>query len=332
MNEQAVRWGVIGCAAIAVNRVMGAMPDAKLTQLVAVASRSLDRAREVAAQFDLPKAYGSYDELLADPEIEAVYIPLPNGLHAEWSIKALRAGKHVLCEKPLAMDAEEARQIQAVRDETGLICLEAFAYRFNPVVAEAFQIANSGELGELRFMHTVSTYLMETHDPENVRLQADIGGGALYDMGCYAINAQRMMAGREPLTAWATMQWSERFDVDMAGTAMLDFGDGLLGTVQWGFNAPYGGPFSVVGERGRLTGTYGWGPPVDQPAMILQVDGKHEEIYVKRANDYTGEVEDLSKAIRGLHAPAYAWEPLDANMRVIDACYASYNSGRAEKV
>jgi len=182
-------------------------------------------------------------------------------------------------------------------------------------------------------MHTVSTFLMGTPDPENVRLRADIGGGALYDMGCYALNAQRMMAGREPLTAWATMMWSERFDVDMAGTAMLDFGDGLLGTVQWGFNAPYGGPFSVVGEKGRLTGPYGWGAPQGEPAMLLQrTGGDTEEIFVERRNDYTGEVQDLSEAIRGEHAPRYAWEPLDANMRVIDACYRSHRTGQAEQV
>jgi xylose dehydrogenase (NAD/NADP) len=327
-----VRWGVMGCAAIAINRVIPGMRMTDTAVLAALASRTPDKAQATAAQLDVDRAYGSYEELLADPEIEAVYIPLPNGLHAEWSIKALRAGKHVLCEKPLTLNAAEAREVQAVRDETGLYMLEAFAYRFNPVVAEAFRIARSGVLGELRFMHTVSTFKMGTPDPANVRLRADIGGGALYDMGCYALNAQRMLAGREPLTAWATMDWSERFDVDMAGTAMLDFGDGLLGTVQWGFNAAYGGPFSVVGDQGRLTGIHGWGPPPGGPAMLLMTAEGTQEIHVERDNDYKGEVEDLSLAIRGVRPPTYAWEPLDANMRVIDACYASFKSGKAEKV
>jgi predicted dehydrogenase len=323
---------VLGCAQIAINRVIPGMRGADLTVLTAIASRSLAKAQESAARFGVSRAYGSYEDLLADPEIEAVYIPLPNGLHAEWSIKTMRAGKHVLCEKPISIDAAEARQIQAVRDETGLFCLEAFAYRFNPVVAEAFRIARSGALGELRFIHTVSTFLMDPLDPANVRLRADIGGGALYDMGCYAVNAQRMIAGREPLTAWATMDWSERFDVDMAGTAMLDFGGGLRGTIQWGFNAPYGGPFSVVGLKGRLTGPYGWNPPRDEPAMLLTLGSETEEVFAEKANDYTGEVQDLSLAVRGIHEPVYAWEPLDANMRVIDACYASHRSGKAEPV
>ena len=331
MNNS-VNWGVLGCASIAINRVIPGMANARLTTLGAVASRTLSKAEAVAAQFDVPKAYGSYDALLADPEIEAVYIPLPNGFHAEWSIKAMRAGKHVLCEKPLAMDAAEAREIQAVRDETGMFCIEAFAYRFNPVVARAFEIARSGVLGELRFLHTVSNYLMaEPYDPANVRLRAKIGGGALYDMGCYAVNAQRMLAGREPLMVSAMMQWSAEFDVDMAGTAMLDFGGGLRGTIQWGFTAP-SGPFSVIGERGRLTGTYGWGPPEGKPAMVLMTGGKTEEIFVGRANDHTGVVQDVSEAVRGVHEPVYAWEPLDVNMRVIDACYRSYHTGVAQQV
>jgi predicted dehydrogenase len=181
-------------------------------------------------------------------------------------------------------------------------------------------------------MHTVTTFTLDPLDPANVRLQAGIGGGALYDVGCYAINAQRMLAGREPLTAQANMTWSERFDVDMAGTAMLDFGQGLLGTVQWGFNASYGGPISVVGDKGRLAGTYGWNPPEGAPAMLLMTAEGTKEIHVERANDYMGEVHDLSLAIRGVRPPTYEWEPLDANMRVLDACYASFKSGRAEKV
>ncbi|MBN1640704.1 MAG: Gfo/Idh/MocA family oxidoreductase [Anaerolineae bacterium] len=330
--DEPVRWGVLGCAQIAINRVIPGMQIADQARVTAVASRSLEKAQRTAAQLDIAKAYGSYEALLADPEIEAIYIPLPNALHAEWSIRSMRAGKHVLCEKPIALNAAEARAIQAVRDQTGLYCLEAFAYRFNPVVAETFRLARSGVLGELRFIHTVSTFLMGTLDPGNVRLRAEIGGGALYDMGCYAINAQRMIAGREPRTAWATMTWSERFDVDMAGAAMLDFGEGLLGTIQWGFNAPYGGPFSVVGEKGRLTGAYGWHPPDGAPAMLLSVGDEMREIRLQGANDYAGEVQDLSLALRGVREPVYAWEPLEANMRVIDACYASHRSGSAASV
>jgi D-xylose 1-dehydrogenase (NADP+, D-xylono-1,5-lactone-forming) len=331
MTER-VRWGILGCAGIA---DWGLLPGLKLSSLAtlsAVASRSLPKAQAFAAKHGAPKAYGSYEELLADPEIEVVYVPLPNGLHAEWSIKAMRAGKDVLCEKPIAMDAAEARQIQAVRQETGRLCLEAFAYRFNPVVARTIAIARSGVLGELRFITTCTSFLMAQPDPANVRLRAEIGGGALYDVGCYAINAQRMLAGREPLTAWATMKWSERFDVDMSGTAMLDFGEGLKGTLGWGFETGYSSPPSVSGSKGSLVAPFGWRAPQGKPALVLTVGGEMTEITIPAANDYMGEVQDLSEAVRGLHAPAYVAEPLESNMRVLDACYRSYRSGKPEAV
>ena len=327
-----VRWGILGCARVARRRVMPAVQQVEGSTLVAVASRELSKAQQFAEQFDVPAAYGSYDALLADPAVEVVYIPLPNHLHAEWSIRALRAGKHVLCEKPLAMNAAEARQIQAVRDQTDLYCLEAFAYRFNPVVAKAIEIARSGALGKLRYIYTAMTFVMDPIDPDNVRMKAEMGGGALYDVGCYAINAQRMLAGREPLRAWAAMLWSERFDVDLAGTATLDFGDGMWGTVNWGYTAAYGAPLVAVGTQARLTAPHGWRPPPGEPALYLDVGDETTAIHVERIDDYVGEVRDLSLAIRGVQEPLYGQEPLDATMRVLDACFASHKSGRAERV
>jgi len=327
-----VRWGILGCAGIA---DWGLIPGMKLTKtatLTAVASRTLSKAQAFAQKHGARKAYGSYEELLADPEIEAVYIPLPNGYHAEWSIKAMRAGKPVLCEKPIAMDAAEARQIQAARQETGMWCIEAFAYRFSPIVAKAIEIARSGVLGELRFIHSCTSFHMDPLDPTNVRLQAPIGGGALYDVGCYAVNTQRMFAGREPLTAWAAMKWSERFDCDLSGVAMLDFGDGLKGTLGWGFETGNATPPSVTGTLGSLTAPFGWRPPQGKPALLLNVGGKLQEIAIEHRNDYMGEVIDFSEAIRGLHPPRYVDEPLESNMRVIDALYKSRRTGLAEAV
>jgi D-xylose 1-dehydrogenase (NADP+, D-xylono-1,5-lactone-forming) len=327
-----VRWGVIGTARIATNHLIPAMQEALLTTLTGIASRTLEKAEEVAKEFDIPRAYGSYEEMLEDPEIEAVYIPLPNGFHAEWCIKSMRAGKHVLCEKPITLNAEEARQIEAVRDETGLYCLEAFGSRFNPVQQKAVEISRSGEMGPLRFMHTVSAFHMRDPDPANVRLAAGIGGGALYDMGCYAIDAQRLLAGRVPERVWAKMDWSEQFDVDMAGSAVLDYGEGLAGTIQWGFTSP-GGPFSVIAERGSMTGPYGFGAPEGKAAILLSLSGRPvEELMAERSGGYVAEVQDLSGAIRGEHAPKYVDQSLVENMRVIDALYASQRSGRAEKV
>lgn len=328
--SEPVRWGVIGTAAIAVNRVLPAMQQASNARLVGVASRTKSKAEKVAAQFGANKAYGSYEELLADPEIEAVYIPLPNGLHAEWSIKAMRAGKDVLCEKPLTMNAAEARQVQQVRQETGKLTIEAFAYRFSPGMERAIEIARSGRLGKLETVHTSTGFVIRP-DPNNVRLMAGFGGGAVYDIGCYALNSNRMLAGREPGSAFCEMEWSPRFDVDMSGAGVLDYGDGLRGTFAFTFMASLG-TFYVAGSEGRLVAPFGWGVQPGLPALYLTVGGKTETITLEPANDYQREVEDLSRAVRGEARPRYADEPLDATMRLIDACYASYRSGKVEEV
>jgi predicted dehydrogenase len=176
------------------------------------------------------------------------------------------------------------------------------------------------------------SFVMDPIDPENVRMKPEMGGGALYDVGCYAINAARMIAGREPLTAWATIEWSEPYGVDVGGMAALDFGAGLLGSVYWGYDAAYGAPLVAVGAEARLTAPHGWRPPPGEPALYLDVGDETTPIHVERVDDYVGEVRDLSLALRGGRAPRYAWEPLDATMRVLDACFASDKSGRAEKV
>jgi predicted dehydrogenase len=200
------------------------------------------------------------------------------------------------------------------------------------VVARAIEIARSGALGELRYIHNAMSFVMGEPDPNNVRMNPEMGGGALYDVGCYALNAQRMLAGREPLTAWAAIEWSEQYGVDMAGTATLDFGAGLWGTAHWGYDAAYGAPLVAVGTQARLTAPHGWRPPPGEPALYLDVGDETTPIYVERIDDYVGEVQDLSLAIRGEQEPRYAWEPLDATMRVLDACFASDKSGRAERV
>ncbi|HHX44284.1 MAG TPA: Gfo/Idh/MocA family oxidoreductase [Chloroflexi bacterium] len=326
-----VRWGVMGCARIAVNQVIPAMLQAEGAAVQAIASRTLAKAQDTAKEFGIARAYGSYEELLADPELEAIYIPLLNHLHKPWSIAAVRAGKHVLCEKPIALSGQEAREMQAAREETGCYLLEAFAPRFGPVIQTAIDIISSGRLGELRTIHTTLSFVI-TPDPSNVRLQADIGGGALYDVGCYALNHQLMLAGRHPRSAWAKLEWSPRFHVDMSGAGVLDYGDGLFGTFDMGFTAQGSSYFRVVGTRGKLEAVIGTGSAQRSDTMLLTVGGSTEEIVLPPSNNYVLEVQDLSEAIRGLHPPKFGDEPLDATMRLLDACYASDKSGRAENV
>ena len=191
MNQKPIRWGVLGCASIARRMVIPAILEAQDAELVAIASRSLDRAQTIAGQFGAPAAYGSYEELLADPHVQAVYIPLPNNLHQPWSIAALRAGKHVLCEKPIALNAGQAREMQIVAETEGRLLIEALMYRFTPMMRKAMQLIRNGALGEVRAIHSVFSVMMRD-DPGNFRLQAALGGGAMYDLGCYCINVQRI--------------------------------------------------------------------------------------------------------------------------------------------
>ncbi|MBN1400710.1 MAG: Gfo/Idh/MocA family oxidoreductase [Anaerolineae bacterium] len=321
-----VRWGVIGCANIALRRVIPAMQPAQGVSLWAIASRSLDKAQAAAEQFGFGKAHGSYEALLADPEIEAVYIPLPNQLHKEWAVAALRAGKHVLCEKPLALNAEEAREMQTVAQEAGLYLLEAFMYRFGPLVQTALDQISAGRLGELRALHSAFNFRI-ADDPANVRLRPDTGGGCLYDVGCYCFNMLRMAAGREPMRAWATIEWSERYGVDMSAAGVLDFGQGLLATFNTGFRSSGGTFLRAVGEEGKLELPDGFILHTGEGRVVITRGDEAETLSIPAENSYTLEVEDLSTAVRGLSRPRFAWEPLDANMRVIDACYAAHRAG-----
>ena len=328
--ENPVRWGVMGCANIATNRVLPAMLQTDKAELWAVASRTLEKAENVAEEFGAREAYGSYEDLLDDPDVEVVYIPLPNHIHKRWSIAAVRAGMHVLCEKPIALDADEAREMQEVAEANDRLLLEAFMYRFSPVVTRAIELVRDGVLGDLRAMHSTFSFLIED-DPTNIRLQPETGGGALYDVGCYCINVLRMMADREPTQAWATLSWSEEYEVDMGGVGMLDFGADLYGTFDTGFNASGDNYLRVVGTEGVMElpdGVLGRG----EEAIIHLSTDDEKELVVPLVDAYMLELEDMSDAVRGLSAPKFGGEPLDANMRVIDACYASDASGFGEQL
>jgi predicted dehydrogenase len=328
--------------------VIPAILETQDAELVAIASRSLDKARTMASQFDAPAAYGSYEELLADPQVQAVYIPLPNNLHKPWSIAALRAGKHVLCEKPIALDAGEAREMQAAAEAAGRLLLEALMYRFTPLMRKAMRLIRDRALGEIQAIHTVFSVMMRD-EPGNFRLQATLGGGAMYDLGCYCISVQRMLAGREPHTAWAHLTWSHETGIDTGGVGALDFGHGLQGTFNIGMYVRWDNYFRVSGTEGTLEAPIGFlgrerrpfltlwhsrrpRDATDPPKPYMVERNWSERITVEPANPYLLEVEDACAAIRGERSPLYGSEPLNANMRVIDACFASDQAGHAVRV
>ena len=326
-----IRWGVLGCARIATRRVIPAIVAAAGAELAAVASRSSARASETASQFGIATSYDSYEALLADPGLDVVYIPLPNSLHKPWTIAALQAGKHVLCEKPMAMNAAEAREMAAAAAETGLFLVEAFMYRYGPLMDKAIEIVRDGRLGELRSLYSSFTFRI-ADDPQNVRLQPETGGGALYDVGCYALDVQRLLAGREPRSVWAQARVSEVYGVDMSIAGVLDYGQGLRGTFEAGFDAPGWTSLRAVGTEGTLEAPQGFNPRNEAGLLILRRGSLVERLVIPPADLYQLEIEDLCAAIRGARPPRFADRPLEANMRVIDACYASAKQGVAIQV
>ena len=333
-----VRWGVLSTAKIGWEKVIPAMQKGDLCSIDAIASRNIDSAKSWACKLGIPKAYGSYEELLADPQIEAIYNPLPNDLHVEWTLKAARAGKHVLCEKPFAMNAHEAAQVREVAG-TGpgqVHIMEAFMVRFHPQWLRARELVRSGELGDLRTVQVFFSYTNQ--DAANIRNRPQNGGGALYDIGCYAIVAGRFLFESEPLRAMALVDRDPIFKTDRTASALLDFGNGrrLDFTV-----STQSTPFQrlqAVGTRKRLELEIPFNAPLGGATRLFIDDGAvigGKQAVVEtlpECNMYTLQGDAFSRAVRGEAPLPYGVDDAICNMRVIDALFASETAGSWQSV
>lgn len=321
-----VRWGQISTANIGVKKVLPAMQRGQYSEIVAIASRELTRARQAAQALGIPKAYGSYQELLADPEIDAVYNPLPNHLHVPWSIRALEAGKHVLCEKPLALTAAEAQSLLDVAKRyPKLKVMEAFMYRHHPQWVRAKTMVRDGKIGTLRTIHSFFSYYND--DPANVRNMAEIGGGGLMDIGCYNISLARFIFGKEPQRVVGIVEYDPQFKTDRLASGMMDFGDG---TATWTCStqlAPYQ-RVNIFGTRGRIEIEIPFNAPPNKPCkMGYETKGKLEEIVLPTTDQYTVQGDLMSLAIlKNLPVPTPLEDGVN-NMRVIEALVASGRAG-----
>ena len=321
-----VRWGVVSTASIGMVEVLPAMQRGQYTQLVAIASRNPEKAQEAARQLGIPKAYGSYAELLADPEIEAVYIPLPNHLHVPWSIKALEAGKHVLCEKPLGLDAGDARRLlEASRSYPGLKVMEAFMYRNHPQWKLAQQLVKNGEIGELHSIHTYFNYYLP--DPANIRNMADIGGGGLLDVGCYAVFLSRLIFESEPVRAFAAMQLDPEFKTDRLAAGILEFSTGIAtftcSTQLFDFQR-----VNIMGTLGQVELEIPFNPPVDRPSRLYLHNGSGKRDFeLDVCDQFTIQGDLFSKAILEDTPVPTPLEDAVANMVAIDALFQSARAG-----
>jgi predicted dehydrogenase len=312
------------------NKLLPAVQKSTRNRVTAIASRDLARAATAATQLGAPKWYGSYEELLADPEIDVVYNPLPNHLHVAWSVRAAEAGKHVLCEKPVSLNAGEVDVLIEAMRRTGVVIMEAFMVRTHPQWLRAREIVRSGELGQLRTLLAAFSY--HNVDGANIRNKADIGGGALYDIGCYAIQWMRFVTGEEPARAVALLDRDSGFGTDRLVSAMLDFpsAQGLL-TVSTQ-SVPYQ-RFQVLGTRGRVELEIPVNAPPDRATRLLTdlggaLDGSTIRVEEFGPLDqYTIQADEFARAVRGERAPAVSLADSMANMRVIGAIFRSGESG-----
>ena len=329
-----VSWGVLGAAKIGLEKVLPAMQRGEVARIDAIASRDLARAQAAAKALGAARAYGSYEELLADPTIEAIYNPLPNELHVPWTIRALEAGKHVLSEKPIALDANEAQALVAARTRSGKLVAEAFMVRHHPQWRRAREIARSGAIGEVRAIQTFFAYRLL--DADNIRNKPP-GGGALYDIGCYAILTARYVFGAEPTRVVASLDIDPKFGTDRLASALIEFPGGRHLTFTCATQVQDYQRVAIVGEAGRVEVSVPFNALIDRPMRITVDSGadlvgggaRNEEFPV--CDQYTLQGDAFSRAVLGEAPLEFPIEDAIANMRVIDAAFRSARRGGWEK-
>jgi xylose dehydrogenase (NAD/NADP) len=311
-----VRWGIVSTAHINRKVIPGAKASDRV-DLIAVASRTQERADAYASEWEIPRAHGSYEALLADPEIEAVYISLPNTLHCEWSIKALEAGKHVLCEKPLSRHPGEVEAAFATADRSGLQLSEAFMYRHNVQTTRLVELVSVGAIGELRLVRSAFSYGL--YEEDNIRLRTDVEGGALMDVGCYSVSGSRLLAG-EPERVWAEA-WFGPSGTDWVFTATMRFPDDVIATFDCGTAMVERDELEAIGTDGSIFIDDPW--HCDVPGIELRRDDGVERIDVPYEDSYQLELENLSDAIRGESELLLGREDAVGQARALEALFTS---------
>lgn len=312
-----VRWGIMSTAGSAQKHVVPALHQVGNCEPLAVASRSLERAETMAQEMDIPRAYGSYQELLEDPDVDAVYVPLPTGLHAEWALRCAEAGKPTLVEKPIATNAEEAREIADAFAERGVPLAEALMYVFHPRMQQIKEMVDDGEVGEVRVIQSV--FCAQPESEENFRYQKELGGGALRDVGCYCVSLTRQIAGQEPSQVSATAHIRNGCGVEdwLAGT--LTFPSGVVGSFCCSLATEFGMHFDIYGSEGRIFVPGGVVPNIDAEAPIHHyVEYEKEEIVLPAANQWALMVEDFADSLLNDRPPLPPVEESIRNMEVLD--------------
>lgn len=332
--DEKVKWGVLGVANIGVKKVIPAMQRGHSTEVIGIASRDFERARQAAGRLGIRKAYGSYEDLLVDPEVEAIYNPLPNHLHVPWSIKAAEAGKHVLCEKPISLTVEEAISLLKTRNRTGVKIEEAFMVRTHPQWVKTLELVRSGRIGKLRSVMGYFSYY--NRDPKNIRNVLEYGGGALMDIGCYLVYTARLIFAEEPTRVSALIEADPEMRTDVMTSGILDFPSGQAVFTCGTQTAPYQ-RVQILGDRGRIEVEIPFNAPPDRPCRIF-VDGgtdpsgrSAEVLEFEVCDQYTIQADLFSKSVRQGSELPVSLEGSVRNMAVIQAIFRSAKSGAWEK-
>ena len=329
--DRKVNWGILGCAGIAEKAFIPAVRESRNGVLAGIAARDEARAKAWAGRFGFLKSHRTYQELVEDPAIDAIYNPLPNDLHAEWSIRAMRAGKHVLCEKPMAMNALEVRAMIGAAESGGVLLMEGFMYKFHPQIEKMLALIRAGKIGEVRAVHSSFTFHFE-RDGTNYRWFPAMGGGALCDVGCYTLSVARLVFGAEPVSVFAAARIDPATGVDMTTAVLLEFPGGRFAQCDSSFESQFQSRLLAVGTEGTLALDRAFSAKEFDTAIETVRGDSTEAVRIPRANMFTLMVEHFGDAVLGKTPLRYpAGDALD-NMRVIDACFESIRTGRAVEI
>ncbi len=324
MDERKLRWGILSTANIGRAAFIPAVQASKKGEVTAVASRDAKNGAEFAAQLGVPRSYGSYEALLEDPDIDAVYIPLPNSLHYEWTIKAALAGKHILCEKPLALDAIQCQEMDAAAKENGVLLMEAFMYRFHPRTEKVIDLVRSGTLGDLRMIQSSFTFKLTR--PDNIRLNAGLGGGALMDVGSYCVNICRTLVGRQPEEVQAIANWTNS-GVDGQMIGCLVFANGIMAQFDCALTMTRRESYIAAGTNGYIAAPAAFLPGKGETSLHEFHDRIETLHKFSGCDEYQLMIEHFMDCIRENSQPRYSAVEAAANMRAIEALYKSARNG-----
>ncbi|WP_209125134.1 Gfo/Idh/MocA family protein [Alkalihalobacillus sp. BA299] len=320
--KKVINWGILGDAGIAKKAVIPAIQRATNATVMAIASQK-GAPQQTADQFHISKAYPSYHQLLTDPDIDAVYIPLPNALHKEWVIEAARNNKHILCEKPAALTSAEVEEMLAICQKQNVQFMEAFMYQFHPQHERVRQVIEEGEIGVVQQMNSRFTYLLNLSE-DNIRLNQKLGGGSLYDVGCYCIHASRSILQEEPVSVYCDGRIDTRHNVDLTAHGVMSFPQNVVATFTCSFEQFPVNDYEIIGTKGKIIVPHAFRPDkqsgIGEIKIINETGSRSEKV---EGDQYRAQIEHFSKAILEQFEPTYNGEQTIWNMRVMDACFQS---------